>query len=82
MVFQNLLHANKFVLKIDLRNTLLTLQETEYYNEPRNPESFSPTVTRKLHIMTYVHQNYRTKSWSLDMRYECWSHVTEPMRGG
>lgn len=27
MVFQNQLHANKFVLKIDLENTQLTLQE-------------------------------------------------------
>lgn len=28
MIFQNPLHASDFVLKIDLQNTLLTLQET------------------------------------------------------
>lgn len=80
MVFQNLLRANEFILKIDLWNTLLTLQETEYYKENRNPEPFSPIETRKIHTVIYVHQSYRTKSWPLDLRYECWSDASNPMK--
>lgn len=47
MIFQNLLHANKLVLKIDLWETLLTLQEIEYYSENRTPEPSSQHRNKK-----------------------------------
>lgn len=73
MVFQNQLHANKFVLKIDLENTQLTLQEIvnaikkiEIQKQKQESLSYRNKKAPRSDIYLWELQN-----WLLDMRYEC-----------